>query len=326
MNTTPSHADPTQSAPESSDSRGGSATGTMNRPPQQGSPTDLGGTHVTWPESSFFWAVLTPPFKLASALTNAPGLAEEFQALVPIPLQELQTLYVPLATGKALVCSARVDELNGVSPRVLAVSPASVPGELIEAAGVDPSSINLLTGRFLPPPLRRERRRRMQLVALASVVLSLACSVGFWRRTTSWRQESELLAAAQTRLVAQITGDDPAKSNGPIAAIRMQEELRSLRQTRHAGRSDAGASPTDAAVTLASFLQGWPRELDADTESLIVAPDTVSTAVTIPGSVQDFLTQFKTPSGWSRSGPQITSSGTDSRLSLSWQRWKEGGR
>jgi len=77
-------------------------------------------------------------------------------------------------------------------------------------------------------------------------------------------------------------------------------------------------SPTspDAATALASLLSVWPKELECQTESVVVGPTSMTLSLTVAKDARPFLSALKAPRAGPSTSRRLTATSDGSRLHL----------
>lgn len=251
-------------------------------------------TEVRLPPERFYWAVLDIP----AARDRRAALGYVFESVLPVPVERVHAVYLPLGGGRFLACGMDRDRLAAHEGALL-LGPETLP-EFLKGA-VDPATINLLVGLIEPRAVRSARRR----VALTACAAILACGLlvgwGQFRAASRWQEISESFAEATAGVYDRVL---PASTGSVPPAARLIAELRTLDRTR----TDAPAgSPREIAPTLAAVLASWPPGLPASTESLSAAPGAITLTVRLPdeSSAERLERELKPPPGWRVSQPTV---------------------
>jgi len=252
---------------------------------------------VRLPPERFYWAVLD-----VGALSGRKrGLGFLFESVLPVPVESVHAVYLPLGEGRVLACGMDrplISEWEGA----LVLGPAALP-EFVRTPGApDAAVINLLVGEFEPRAVRRARRRVTLLACAALLACALAVGWGQSRRAAHWREISELLAQATAGVYEQVL---PASTGSVPPAARLTAELRALDRTR--GDAPSSQGPREIAPTLAAMLATWPTDLPASTESLSAAAGALTLTVRLPdeASAERLERELKPPPGWRVSQPNV---------------------
>ena len=81
-----------------------------------------------------------------------------FEPFIPLPIEEVQAAYLPLADGRVVACGFERVRLDAMArDGLLSLSPDLVPDFVLREAGcaVDPMSFDFLSGDFEPVEVRR---------------------------------------------------------------------------------------------------------------------------------------------------------------------------
>lgn len=240
---------------------------------------------VRIPAEFMYWAILEPP-KGARGRQRARQLGFLFESSLPVQIEAVQALYVPLGDGRVLACGLEHDRLTASSVGAIQLCPGNIPEfirselERAETKVPDPSALNLLTGNHTPEVVARLQRRLM-VVFLTFIVLSSALVIlGLERRTARDREH----AATQQREIEQLyehaIGPQPAGGQHPSALLLA--ELRALRSQTSAEAKQEG--PSDVSQPLSQILEAWPEEVDCRTELLTVNQGTARMTIRLSES------------------------------------------
>jgi hypothetical protein len=258
-------------------------------------------TIITWPPERFFWAILDAP-----AWTRAgpvpPGFLDAVAEDLPVPVDDLHAVGVPLGDGRVLIVAALKDELAHVPIETLALAPASPPPELI---GVDVSTANLLCGPFEPPTCRAARVRRHGSWAALTVTCAVLVTLGLERRARHWEATANRAKAAWTEAVhGRVPGTDP-----DVGAFKLS------RQAEFTGAAATIPLVPDAALALAELLDVWPTSVAAGPQSISIRNNAATVSVVAADS-SAFLREFAPPMGWTLDQPMLSAVGDGQRLTL----------
>lgn len=251
-------------------------------------------TEVRLPPERFYWAVLDAP----AARDRRAALGYLFESVLPVPVERVHAVHVPLSGGRVLACGMDREQL-AAHEGALVLGPETLPEFLDEA--VDPVAINLLVGSFEPRGIRRARRRVTLIACAAILACGLVMGWGQLRRASRWQEISESFAKATAGVYDRVL---PASTGSVPPAARLTAELRTLDRTR----TDAPAgSPREIAPTLAAVLTSWPPGLPASTESLTAAAGAITLTVRLPdeSSAERLERELKPPRGWRVSQPTV---------------------
>lgn len=274
--------------------------------------TDLVDHHITWPVERFYWGLID-----GSRLIGTKGKLQErlgylFENDLPgISIEEVHAVYqrAPNDSGSYLACGLQKNVIQTeVTPTAITLSPQEIPTFIIDAAGqpLDPSSLNLLTGAFVPIPVRRLKRRWLLQLAAIIAICAVMAVIGIERRMAAVQRQFDLVTAQQNELFEQVMGSSSggggAGSQPP--ALRILAELRQLEQTRSANAPDG--SLENCSATLSELLALWPDQLHVQTESVSITPASVTLRGHVPSMTDaQLLANALTPmKGWQLAQPQ----------------------
>ena len=267
----------------------------------------------TWPADRFFWAVLEAPGVKAGVLP--PGLAGELQDELPISVDQLNAVCLPAGEGKLLVCAARRVDLEELAHDSLSLRPQSFPDFLGPMTAVAQSAPELLTGRFEPRPLRRERYRRTILVAASILLASALISLGLTRRAAALFHHADAARVAATATIKQVsTGDTP---------LSLQQDLHHARSAPDRAHNIV---PPDAAESFAALLSEWPSAIPCDATAVSITPTAINLTLLVSDDARPLLAAIKAPAGWRLEEPRLNASGPATRVNLTMRRAEESKR
>lgn len=253
------------------------------------------------PAEQFYWGVLdtgslppTPP----GSPKRRTQLGYLFESVLPVPIESVHAVYVPVAGAKVLACGMDVGELAErgnegwvtLGPQAL----PSIPG--YRELGIDSAAINLLWGRFESPVVRRHRRRWALHAGMAALVLTGLLVVGVERRVARAHNEAgsyrDLRKAVYERVLP------PAGLNAQPDEARFLSLVRTLERTRV--KPTEGTGVEDVLPAFAALLSRWPEDLQAQTHNLSVGPGTVSLTTVVPDNetAQRLISALGDPDGW----------------------------
>ncbi len=279
----------------------------------------LTGREASVPPERLYWAVLDasslPRQPFASRALWNRRLGYLFEAVLPVPIESVHAVFVPLGGGTVLACGMERASLREVAEGAISLRPESLPPFVPPTA--DASSLNLLTREFEPPAIRRARACTTLVTAASLVLCSLLLVVGFANRTRAWNALAFDAERAEHEAYASVLGDATGQSGQP-APLRLVSELRQLRRTR--AEPSRESRPTDVAPDLASLLAAWPRDLRARTETLSVTAAGATLTVWLPGQpeAERLIESMRAAEGWSLAQPSLSrsSEGMTVRLQL----------
>jgi hypothetical protein len=270
-----------------------------------------GTDRIAWPPERFYWSVVDAP-GVRRAGTLPEGLRDDLQQDLPVQVDDLHAVFAPTGDGRLVVCAARREDLGGVEPSCLTLTPQALPGSI--AAFVDCGVLNLLNGEFEPRPLRRARIRRHLSVAALVLTAGVILSVGMLRRAAQWDSVSRDAEAASGRVLSQVgTGSSAESVRAELARLGSATETAATFQR----------SP-DTSLLLASLLDAWPSTVPSKPQSISATPTNMSVSVAVEGDAAPFLRAFKPPTGWRLEEPRLNTAGSVTRLSLQMKPVQEG--
>jgi len=275
-------------------------------------------TPLIWPADRFFWAVLDAPGVRRGIMPS--GLAASLQDEVPVDVDTLHAVAIPIDNARVLVCAVKRDDLTSLPPEVLSLTPSDFPDfpALTTDVLTDTPALRLpelLTGPFEPKPLRRERARRTSLLAASILLTAALISTGLLRRASSLHEHAE---AARTHSATLLR--DATSSGNLDALTREITRYQSLATTPHA------LTPPDAAAALASLLRTWPDGAACEANSVSITPTTMSLAFSLDSDPRPLLASLKAPAGWTLQEPRLASTANTTRVTLTLKRIKEGAK
>lgn len=273
--------------------------------------------HVQWPAERFYWGVID-----ASVLPPRRRRREQlgflFEPWVPQPFDELQAVYEPLGDGRYLACAVVRAELAQLGADIETLTPKEVPSFVVDK--IEPGRLNLLTGCFTPPAVRRLERRWAQAAVLIFLVWVLSVAVGLGRRAGALERRAQRLSAQEENVYRVVLG--PATGVLP-RPLQLEAELRNLRQTR--SPTARVLEPSDASLVLGELLGRWPDGLAVETDSIHITPDSIHLQCTLKSTaqVQQLASAVGELPGWKLLQPTIRSQADSVRATIQLQR--EGG-
>jgi hypothetical protein len=189
----------------------------------------------------------------------------------------------------------------------------------------DPKRLNLLTGPFEPPIIRRRRNRLLTASAVCWVLAIGVLFVGGQRRIADDRDMARVLNARTESLMRSVVGEQAAASGQPVFAL-FQSEWNQAR--RRAGQQEPEDTPADVTELFASLAAVWPDEPARRLRRLEVLPDriVISAATDDAPASAAFASAFRDLDGWKPGLPSVTSTDAESLLSLELRPGGEGER
>lgn len=271
-------------------------------------------TPVAVPSSELYLAVLDRPVS-PRGRARAEEIAYAFEAAIPVPLGTVHAVYRPLPDERVLAVGIERARAEAIARRHSGAHPAGWPDWLDPVAGgVDPASVNLLTGPCLSPSVAAARRGLVRDVCVGLVLIALAASVGLERRIRAERDHAAAAEARAAEIYHRALG--PSLNPAQPPAARMTSALRRLRSTRGPAAASSEQVPADA--VLAGLLSVWPDDANARTESITVAERTVEVVLRVDDldAAQAMISALGAAPGL-RPGPVKTDrQGDETRLTL----------
>lgn len=258
----------------------------------------------TIPATELYWGVIDTsgflpiPFQGLRPQAVRRRLANQFDAVLPLPVESLHAVYRPIGEARYLACGIEHDRIaalhaKGISGLVPDSIPEAVSGK--NSARIDPDSLDLLTGPYTPHALMQRRQRRTRVAAIAVLVIAALITAGNLRRAAVYRSHAADRRDQQTTLYADALGP---LTGGTPPAIRLTTELRRLSQTR----GDAAESPDRARAPrdLADLLRAWPVDAELRIERLSVDGDRIDITgeAADAETVRDLITALGELDGW----------------------------
>lgn len=263
---------------------------------------------VRLPAERFYWAVLPVPGVGRTLAATPAVLTQMLEPEVPLPPSELHAAFLRLDDNRVLACAMAKAELAGAD--AISIKPAAAPDFVGRPHDLD--SLELLTGEFLPRPIRRERSRRWAAVLASLLIVATLVCIGFARRAANWRGVEAAADAAARSLLAEAIGTPTAAREGVALLAEQLGRERSLQR--------AAPDTPDAAHTLSTFLSEFPRGTELRTELVSITPTTVSVNLTFPDDPRPFLRSLRPLQGWSLDEPRLSKDGTSTRVSIQYRR------
>lgn len=233
---------------------------------------------VRLPPERFYWAVLDTsgsprPLTPSSRRRQFKFLIEP---LLPVALESVHTVFRSASDGSTVACAMDRKQLLEC-PEAVSLGPDTLP-EFMESR-LDPHTIDLLTGEFEAPHVRRSRTRWALSCCAALVVITAVVSFGIHRRASAAAESLGRLADAASAVFARVLPDSPSAQP---PELRLVSERRTLELTRQAPTDELA----DVGTALASLLEHWPEGLNAQTQSLVVT-DSVATLIAAVSTNED---------------------------------------
>ena len=284
------------------------------------------------PAEELYWCVVDSrslPRRVRSARDIEPSkqaLDALFEEDLPCAFEAVHAVYAATAGGQVVGCAAPRETLEAAAAdRCLAVFPDRVPADIGASSAGDPREMNLMTGPFEPPIVRR---RRTQLITASVLCWALAVAVlfiGTQRRIAEGRTLVEKLNTRSEALMRSVVGEQASASGQPVFALFQSEWNQARRST---GQQEPDAAPADVTEVFASLAAVWPDEPARRVRRLEVLPDriVISAATDDAPAAAAFASAFRDLDGWTPGLPSVTSTEAESLLSLELRPVDEGGR
>lgn len=262
--------------------------------------------HVRLPADRFYWARLDASKLGDSRRPNRRSLGYLFESVLPIPIEDVHSSYKQIDADTFIACGIQrcdLDELRAGG--AITVAPIEVPSFL--DCDADPARMNLLTGPFAPPKLRRMQRQFLSMTAVLLVILAALLMVGTERRIDVLQAQSAILDQQQTDVAQTVLGEDTTDRSLPVS-LQLTALVRELRSTRNV-QTGPVESP-DAAIALSELLTKWPSTVEAQTNSISIAPQmiTIQASVASAESVQALADALQPMPNWELQQPRVNSS------------------
>ncbi len=223
-----------------------------------------------------YFAILDAP--ISRGWNRAQELRYDFESLVPVGMDSLQTVFRTLSDRRVLAIGIPLDQAAELGTRASAATPESFPEWLdLPENSLSPSEINLLTGASTRECVARTRRRTVHTALAFAVILCGICSWGIERRIKSTRTQTESVESEIDTLYQAALGISSTSMTQPPAAM-LTAQLRKLRSTRAESRTPAH-STLHADTLLAGILRNWPGDAMLRTDSITISTNTVEIAV-----------------------------------------------
>ena len=259
---------------------------------------------IEWPAERCYWSVVDWPVRCKDGPAPA-GLLHEAAADIPCDVDTLHAVVARDARGQTIVCAAALSGVEQVwadpsCRAVLALHPATLPEWL--ASDLDPARLNLLSGRYAPRHLTRQRTMRHALYAATLCVCSSLIALGLERRIQQHHADAARGQAAIEHMIADTD----------IEAIAQELAQRQVRLQL----APSLALPADATMALALVLATWPDVADAFIESINVSESDIQIAVSTTAESATLLEVVTAPAGWRLEEPRLSSARGVSRIAL----------
>ncbi len=263
--------------------------------------TESDPRHLRWPPEKLFWALLEAPGWARRGVVPE-GLFPALDDELPLPVESLHAICAPAGGAALLVCAALRADLAGLDGDVLSLSPSELPA--FAAGRCEPAHLNLLVGEYEPRLVRRTRTRVRALALVTVLIAAGLVSVGLSRRGEAWRLDARAHRESARQILAAVVapGIDPAS------------EIDRLRRANQATRREK--APTDAALSLAAVLTGWPAQVSCAAHSIAVGQAGATLSLDVEGDPTPFLESLRPPAGWALDEPRLNTTESGARLSL----------
>ncbi len=273
-------------------------------------PTSHDALHLRWPAERFYWAILDTSSVPVTVRSRRERLGYLFESVLPgVAIEQVQTVYqrLPGDGKRTLACGLPKNVLkDDVDPSAVTLTPDSAPGFL--DGQVDLARLNLLTGSFLPQPVRHLRRRWLLHICLLFTLCAALLIVGLERRSSLHRGTMNDLTAAHDTIIKHVLGSDaPLPGAGALPGtgeLRLIAQRRRLEQTRS---DDLPVSSVgNAAAILAQLLALWPQDLHTQTQSISITTSSITVRASVPtmSDAQTLADAFASMNGWRLQQPQ----------------------
>lgn len=284
------------------------------------------------PAEELYWCVVDSrllPRRVRSARDieqSKEALDALFEEELPCAFEAAHAVYAATADGQVVGCAAPWETLEAAAAdRRLAVFPDRVPADAGVSAMFNPRELNLMTGPFEPPIVRR---RRTQLLTASVLCWALAVAVlfiGTQRRIAEDRTLVQDLNKRSEALMRSVVGEQAGASGQPVFAL-FQSEWNQAR--RSDGLREPEAVPADVTDLFASLAAVWPDEPARRVRRLEVLPEriVINTATDDAPAAATFASAFRSLDGWTPGMPSVTSTDGESLLSLELQPTDDEGR
>lgn len=262
------------------------------------------------PAEQLYWGIIDtsgfPPLAFAMLRPDAVKnrYANQFDALLPIAVEELHVVYHEIGTNSVLGCGIEHDRIHDLRETGLdLVHPASLPSDVyrdldsngINLSELDTQLLNFLTGNYLPVSVVASRNRRHRWRTAAVLLIAALVSIGNIRRERRHAVDVDDLRSQQAELYQAALGTEPS-SLPP--AVRLTTELRRLSATRGTGGEFTDSA--DAMLDLETIFRAWPEDARLRVERLSVSADRIDIAAEA-SATYDFerlIAAMKDLTGW----------------------------
>jgi hypothetical protein len=274
---------------------------------------------IAWPPDRMYWAVLDAPSVKRGPRARRRELEYALEGEIPLLLDAVHVVFIPLDDGRVLACAAARDELEAIDDAI-SLTPSELP-DWVDAA-VEPASIELLSGSLTPRRITRLRRSwaaafvACVLIALGLLMVGLELRI---RAVASERQDVQ--ADFETMLTE-------AGFDGPTAEARMQL-LGRLRTMEQASPNRSPRPTSESMVVVARVLEAWPSDetielgsIDASGEGVVINAAAVD--ATGAGDLASAMERALVEDGWRAQPPDVVRQRSGVDITLRYARPESG--
>ncbi|TVQ55027.1 MAG: hypothetical protein EA377_04220 [Phycisphaerales bacterium] len=308
--------------------------------------------HRTLEPHQFFWAVLDPRQAGIARHPSEQQLGYLLERFVPRPIEEIQAAYQPLSNGLWLACGLLRERLDEqLFGNELTLTPSALP-EFLQSRGDIrgdsrsdtqgdttasprdepdiPDSVvqrlNLLTGDYEPPRIRRSRHRRTFALAATLAAISASATIVLFQNAAALEDQAHRYRSAQQAEVESVLG--PSQSGQP-PQLRLLAELRQLERTRRPDRDVL--QQVDVTDHLVLLLSQWPVKstptggqddqdslLFVKTEGVSVTPEVMTINAHLPSAsdAERLSAHLRPIREWNLAQPTVTIAREEIRATL----------
>ncbi|MDA3961790.1 MAG: hypothetical protein PF961_13455 [Planctomycetota bacterium] len=255
------------------------------------------------PGNECYWALLTA----SDARLSERARRYRFEAVLPVPVDELQVAGAALADGRHLLVGVASTQLRSGLAQLDAPTsarPADLPAHLLEQ-GVDPEVVErleLLHGAFEPTQHRARRNGRCIVSVSALVLAAVLLVVGGLLRA---RDQHAVASHARTQAAALANEAVPQQVGAQRLppALRLQQEVRRARQA-----AQTGGPEQDLLPVLETLFAAWPPSLRVQVDTIGLDPGHLVIRGRVPDpeagqTLAAALAELNTPLGAWRARP-----------------------
>lgn len=257
------------------------------------------------PASELYWGMIEtrdfPPIPFGVIRPGAvrARLENQFDAVLPCPVENLHAVFHQLGNGRFLACGIEHDRIAALHADGLpSVVPDSIPGAatLSVDSEIAPDGLELLAGPYTPHHVVARLTRNRRIAAAALLLVAIFVSGGNLRRAAAYRSEAAEFREQQAALYLNALG--PGIGSTP-PQIRLTTELRRLSKTR--GERTASPQQNHAPHDLQSVLEVWPSDAELRIERISVDGNRIDITGEAADSetVRELITALKRLEGWS---------------------------